>query len=111
MTLYGPAKSANPALVWVLRADYTPYGPEAGTCVDLGEVCPFATLSSRHRPEDIANDPSEAYYDCVLIGEAVWGEDSECTETQWRARAREELAEISNPAATIIRRGRTIRGW
>jgi hypothetical protein len=87
--------SDTPALDYCLREtdDYIHYGPGGGSCVGW-DVCPFAVTPSYEERAggDVSNDRAEAHYDCRLLGRKVWGEDPPCTEVQWRARAREELA-------------------
>lgn len=73
------------------------YGGVGGTCYE----CPFATvpLDSAGRVarwEDVANDPTEAYFRCGLPGRdheaAVWGEDAPCSEKEWATAALDALA-------------------
>lgn len=38
-----------------------------------------------------AGEDAEPYYACGLLGKRVWGVNPDCTEDDWRNRAREEL--------------------
>jgi len=63
-----------------LDGDLTPW-----QCVD----CPFGTLDQPY--EQVMNDVSEAYYQCSLLGERVWGESAPCKPEDWRKKARDEI--------------------
>lgn len=84
--------SGKPALSWLLRDADTIYGPNGVECTDGWSRCPFCSEVSYEEREGyrIDNDPSEAHYDCSLLKEKVWGEYPQCTEAQWREKARSE---------------------
>lgn len=52
-----------------------PEGP--WTCED----CPWGA-TTREQYYEIANDPSEAHYNCPVLGKEVWGEGPQCAEHQ-----------------------------
>lgn len=86
-----------PALNYLLLLDkdrhYDTGGPDS-SCVD----CPFRdpALSYEERCGGyIDNDPTEAHYDCRLLGEKVWGEYAPCSDDDWRRQARKELDLLS----------------
>ncbi|MFA7264871.1 MAG: hypothetical protein WC054_00925 [Candidatus Nanopelagicales bacterium] len=103
LSLYGDtlaemADSADehfyPALQWLLNGStMSPdYGP-GSFCPD----CPFRDPAPSYQEREgysIDNDPTEADYDCRLLGQKVWGEYSPCTEEQWKAQARLELKDL-----------------
>lgn len=73
------------------------YGPGL-FCPD----CPFRDPADSYEERDgirIDNDPTEAHYDCSLLGQKVWGEYSPCTDADWRGQARRELAALAGPYA------------
>jgi hypothetical protein len=83
----------KPALRWCLTGPWQFWqgGPDQ-SC----EACPFqrgyCDKEGRDIPyRNIANDPSESYYRCDLLGKIVWGEYAPCTQADWQARARLEL--------------------
>lgn len=88
-----------PALRHLLSDEWI-HGGLGTTCWE----CPFADPHPRDKAgsclarEDYCNDPSEAYWQCNLptrIGERLqWGEDAPCTDAEWKAQARTELAQI-----------------
>lgn len=83
-----------PALQWLLRGSIMSpdYGPGL-FCPD----CPFRDPAPSYQEREgwsIDNDPTEADYDCRLLGAKVWGEYSPCTEEQWKAQARRELVDL-----------------
>lgn len=55
---------------------------EGGPCDEKGRDVPYA---------DIANDPSESWYKCSVLGKIVWGEYAPCTLSDWKRLARKEL--------------------
>lgn len=58
------------------------------------EGCPFASLDTdKNSADDVANDPTEAYYRCSLLNVSVWGESPKCTMKDWQRKAREELSQ------------------
>lgn len=83
-------KESHPALWFVL------YGTDLGAWSWMGdgvpgtcEMCPFGKLTVPYH--EVANDPSEAYYNCRLLRTQVWGEDPKCQEENWKKQARQEL--------------------
>lgn len=94
---------STPALEFLLSEDCRDYGP-GGFCPD----CPFRDPARSHEERqgiDVSNDYTEATYDCTLLGKAVWGEYSPCTEADWKARGRSELLEVRLLA--LLARSRT----
>lgn len=54
--------------------------------------CHFAELdTTKNQHHEIANDPTEAYYKCKLLGTVVWGENPKCDRENWTRRACQEL--------------------
>lgn len=93
---------AETALDWLLAED-TPWRGRDGDGRPMECCyCPFAGESD----EVNTADPGEGYYRCLLLGDEevsnrqsrplrrgwVWGESPLCTPTDWRSKAREELA-------------------
>jgi len=92
------AESA-PALTWLLQHQFVP-----DDCCDY-DACPFATPEpDPHNPAwGYSGDASERYFICSLLDRKhVWGEDSPCTNEQWRDRAVVELeALLDNTESSV----------